>query len=40
VQVKSKLRGKSRFKNVKYITEILNKYEKKFSQLDEASIST
>ncbi|MBM3453895.1 MAG: hypothetical protein FJX80_01975 [Bacteroidetes bacterium] len=40
IQVKSKLRGKSRFKNVKYITSILNKYEKKFSQLDEASIST
>jgi hypothetical protein len=40
VQVKSKLRGKSRFKNVKYISEILKKYEKKFSQLDEASIST
>lgn len=40
IQVKSKLRGKSRFKNVKYITGILNKYEKKFSQLDEASIST
>jgi hypothetical protein len=40
IQTQSKLRGKSRFKNVKYITEILKKYEKKFSQLDEASIST
>jgi hypothetical protein len=40
IQTESKLRGKSRFKNVKYITEILKKYEKKFSQLDEASIST
>lgn len=40
IQVKSKLRGKSRFKNVKYISDLLNKYEKRFAQLDESSIST
>lgn len=40
VQVKSKLRGKNRFKNVKYISDLLNRYEKRFAQLDESSIST
>lgn len=40
VQVKSKLRGKSRFKNVKYISDLLSRYEKRFAQLDESSIST
>lgn len=32
--------GKPRFKNVKYISDILGKYEKKISQLNETSIST
>lgn len=32
--------GRPRFKNVKYISEILAKYEKKISKLDETSIST
>lgn len=32
--------GRPRFKNVKYISEILAKYEKKISQLNETSIST
>jgi hypothetical protein len=40
LQLKSKLRRKNRFKNVKYITDLLKKYEKRFSQLDETSIST
>ncbi len=40
LQLKSKLRRKNRFKNVKYITDLLKKYEKRFSELDETSIST
>ena len=40
IQLKSKLRGKNRFKNVKYISDLLNRYEKRFAQLDESSIST
>jgi hypothetical protein len=40
LQVQSKLNSKSRFRNIKYISEILSRYEKKFSQLDETSIST
>ena len=39
IQTQNKL-GRPRFKNVKYISAILDKYEEKFSQLDEASIST
>ena len=39
IQSQNKL-GRPRFKNVKYISAILDKYEQKFSQLDEASIST
>ena len=38
IQVKSKIASKVRFKNVKYISDILNRYEKKFSQLDETTI--
>lgn len=34
-----KIRGKTRFKNVKYISAILAKYEKEFSNLDETAIS-
>ena len=40
IQVKSKIASKVRFKNVKYISDILSRYEKKFSQLDETAIST
>jgi hypothetical protein len=40
IQVKSKIASKVRFKNVKYISDILNRYEKKFSQLDETTIPT
>lgn len=40
IQVKSKIASKVRFKNVKYISDILARYEKKFSQLDETAIST
>jgi len=40
IQVKSKSSSKVRFKNVKYISDILNRYEKKFSQLDETTIPT
>jgi hypothetical protein len=40
LELKSKIRRKSRFKNVKYITDLLKKYEKRFSELNEASIST
>jgi hypothetical protein len=40
IQVKSKIASKVRFKNVKYISDILTRYEKKFSQLDETAIST
>jgi hypothetical protein len=40
IQVKSKITSKVRFKNVKYISDILKRYEKKFSQLDETTIST
>lgn len=40
IQTKQKLKRKSRFKNVKYISEILAKYEKLFSELDETAIST
>ena len=39
VQTENKI-TRPRFKNVKYISAILDKYEEKFSQLDEASIST
>lgn len=39
VQTTNKI-GRPRFKNIKYISEILSKYEKKISQLDEKSIST
>jgi len=34
-----KIRGKTRFKNVKYISAILAKYQKEFSNLDETAIS-
>jgi len=40
IQVKSKSSSKVRFKDVKYISDILNRYEKKFSQLDETTIPT
>jgi hypothetical protein len=40
IQLKNKVRSKARFKNTKYISEILAKYEKLFSQLDETAIST
>lgn len=40
IQVKSKIPSKVRFKNVKYISDILKRYEKKFSELDETTIST
>jgi hypothetical protein len=40
IQLKNKLRSRARFKNTKYISEILAKYEKLFSQLDETAIST
>jgi hypothetical protein len=40
VQTSSKLRRKTRFKNVKYISLILAKYEQKFSELNETSIFT
>jgi hypothetical protein len=40
IQVKSKIASKVRFKNVKYISDILSRYEKKFSELDETTIST
>ena len=40
IQVKSKSSSKVRFKNVKYISDILNRYEKKFSELDETTIPT
>jgi hypothetical protein len=40
IQTKSKIVSKVKFKNVKYISDILRRYEKKFSQLDETTIST
>lgn len=40
IQTKSKIVSKVRFKNVKYISDILSRYEKKFSELDETTIST
>jgi len=40
IQIQSKLKSNARFRNVKYISDILSRYEKKFSQLDETSIST
>jgi hypothetical protein len=40
IQSKNKIRSKVRFKNTKYISDILTKYEKLFSQLDETAIST
>jgi hypothetical protein len=40
IQTKSKIVSKVKFKNVKYISDILSRYEKKFSQLDETTIST
>jgi hypothetical protein len=40
IQLKNKVRSKGRFKNTKYISQILAKYEKLFSQLDETAIST
>ena len=40
IQTKSKIVSKVKFKNVKYISDILARYEKKFSQLDETTIST
>ena len=40
VQSSSNIRSGMRFSNVKYITELLNKYEKKFSELNDSSIST
>ena len=40
IQLKNKVRSKARFKNTKYISEILAKYQKLFSQLDETAIST
>ena len=39
IQTTNKI-GRPRFKNIKYISEILSKYEKKISKLDEKSIST
>lgn len=39
VQISTKI-GRPRFRNVKYISDILAKFEKKISQLNEASIST
>lgn len=39
IQTSTKI-GRPRFKNVKYISEILAKYQKKISALDETSIST
>ena len=39
IQTSNKV-GRPRFKNVKYISDILAKYEKKISKLDETSIST
>jgi hypothetical protein len=39
VQVQTKI-GRPRFRNVKYISDILAKYQKKISALDETSIST
>lgn len=38
IQSEGKIRGKTRFKNVKYISAILAKYEKEFSTLDETAI--
>lgn len=38
IQTSSKLRKKNRFKNIKYMSMILSKYEQKFSQLNETSI--
>ena len=40
IQTSSKLRKKNRFKNVKYMSTILAKYQEKFSQLNETSIPT
>jgi hypothetical protein len=40
IQSKNKIRSKVRFKNTKYISDILSKYEKLFSQLDETAIPT
>ena len=40
VQTNSKLRKKNRFKNVKYMSSLLTKYQEKFSQLNETSIPT
>ena len=40
IQTKNKIGSRTRFRNTRYISDILTKYEKLFSQLDEASIST
>ena len=40
VQVDSNIRPGLRFSNVKYISELLKKYEKKFSELNDSTIST
>jgi hypothetical protein len=40
IQFKNQIRKKVRFKNTSYISNILTRYEKKFSQLDETTIST
>lgn len=40
IQTQNKIKSKIRFKNVKYISSLLSKYELKFSQLDETAIST
>ena len=40
VQSDSNIRTGMRFSNVKYISELLKKYEKKFSELNDSTIST
>ena len=40
VQVDTNIRPGLRFSNVKYISELLKKYEKKFSELNDSTIST
>lgn len=40
LQLKNQIRKKVRFKNTSYISNILNRYEKKFSKLNETAIST
>ena len=40
IQTDSNIRPGMRFSNVKYISELLKKYEKKFSELNDSTIST